>query len=172
MRRLVLTAATGGIAPELAVGDFVRIRDQLNLTGASPLTGPEPGPEPRFPDMTALWDPELLAATGRAGERIGTHLPVGVYAGVRGPELETPAEIRMLRAMGADVVGMSIVLEAIAARHAGMRVAGLAFVSNLAAGLGGGAIDAAHVNEAGQAASPRLTRLIAAIAAEPEFRSD
>ncbi len=169
VKRLLLTAATGAIAPELGVGDFVRIRDQLNLTGASPLTGAEPGPEPRFPDMTRMWDRELSAAMGRAGERIGMALPVGVYAGVRGPQFETPAEIRMLRALGGDVVGMSVALEAIAARHAGLRLAGLAFVSNLAAGLGDQELRPEHVEEAGREASPRLARLLAAIAEEPEF---
>ncbi len=172
VKKVLLTAATGGIAPELAVGDFLRIRDQLNLTGASPLTGPEPGPEDRFPDMTRMWDPELAAAVGRAGERIGMPLPVGVYAGVRGPQFETPAEIRMLRALGGDVVGMSVVLEAIAARHAGMRIAGLGFVSNLAAGMGEAELDPAHVEEEGKKASPRLARLLVEIAREPEFRTN
>ena len=170
VRRLVLTAAVGAIAPKLRVGDFLRIEDHLNLTGTSPLEGPEPGPEPRFPDMTRTWDEDLGAALERAAARIGTPLPSGVYAGVRGPQFETPAEIRMLRTMGADVVGMSVVLEAIAARHLGIRLAGLAFASNLAAGIGDGPVDAAHVNEAAGRAVPDLKRLLGAAAAEPEFR--
>ena len=170
--RLVLTAAVGAIHPDLRVGDFLRIDDHLNLTGASPLEGPEPGPEPRFPDMTRAWDEELGTALERAAARIGMPLVSGVYGGVRGPQFETPAEIRMLRTVGADVVGMSVVLEAIAARHLGIRLAGLAFASNLAAGIGEGPLDAAHVNEAGARAVPGLVRLLGAAAAEPEFRGD
>ena len=170
VRRLVLTAAVGAIHPDLRVGDFLRIDDHLNLTGASPLEGPEPGPEPRFPDLTRAWDEGLGAALERAASRIGIRLLSGVYAGVRGPQFETPAEIRMLRAIGADVVGMSVVLEAIAARHLGIRLAGLAFASNLAAGMGEGPLAAAHVNEAAARAVPTLVRLLGAAAAEEEFR--
>ena len=172
VRRLVLTAAVGAIHPDLRVGDFLRIDDHLNLTGASPLEGPEPGPEPRFPDLTRAWDADLAAALERAASRLGMPLPSGVYAGVRGPQFETPAEIRMLRTVGADVVGMSVVLEAIAARHLGIRVAGLAFASNLAAGIGDRPLDAAHVNEAAARAVPDLVRLLGAAAAEPEFRGE
>lgn len=170
VRRLVLTAAVGAIHPELRVGEFLRIDDHLNLTGASPLEGPEPGPEPRFPDMTRGWDEELGAALTRAAGRLGMPLLSGVYAGVRGPQFETPAEIRMLRTLGADVVGMSVVHEAIAARHLGIRLAGLAFASNLAAGIGDGPLDAAHVNEAAARAAPDLVRLLGAAGEEPEFR--
>ncbi len=168
--KLILTAATGAIRPGLEVGGFLRISDHLNLTGASPLEGPEPGPEPRFPDLTEAWDGALGAALGRAAARIGAPLPSGVYAGVRGPQFETPAEIRMLRTMGADVVGMSVVLEAIAARPLGIRLAGLAFASNLAAGISDRALDAGQVNEAAERAVPTLIRLLSAAAAEPEFR--
>ena len=172
VRRLVLTAAVGAIHPDLGVGDFLRIADHLNLTGASPLEGPEHGPEPRFPDMTRAWDEELGAALTRAAGRLGMPLRSGVYAGVRGPQFETPAEIRMLRTLGADVVGMSVVHEAIAARHLGVRLAGLAFASNLAAGIGEGPLDAAHVNEAAARAAPDLVRLLGAAAEEPAFRGD
>ena len=172
VRRLVLTAATGAITPKLSVGDFVRIEDHINLTGASPLEGPEPGPGPRFPDLTEAWDLSLGAALDRAAARAGMQLSRGVYAGVRGPQFETPAEIRMLRALGADVVGMSVVLEAIAARHLGIRLAGLAFASNLAAGIGKTTIDAAHVNEAAARAVPALTRLLSAAASDPELRGN
>ena len=170
VRRIVLTAAVGAITERLRVGDFLHISDHLHLTGTSPLEGPEPGPEPRFPDMTRVWDEELGTALSRAAERIGIPLPSGVYAGVRGPQFETPAEIRMLRRLGADVVGMSVVLEAIAARHAGIRLAGLAFASNLAAGLGSGELDAAHIEAAGRRAVPTLARLLRAAGAEPGFR--
>ena len=97
-------------------------------------------------------------------------LPTGVYAGVRGPHFETPAEVRMLRTLGADVVGMSVVLEAIAARQLGVKIAGLAFASNPAAGTGDGEIDAEAVNEASDAAAPNLARLLSSAAAEPEFQ--
>ena len=169
VRRLVLTAAVGAIHPELRVGNFLRIKDHLNLTGASPLEGPEPAHGRRFPDMTRAWDEELGAALTRAARRLGMPLLSGIYAGVRGPQFETPAEIRMLRTLGADVVGMSVVHEAIAARHLGMRLAGLAFASNLAAGIGDGPLDAAHVNEAAAGAAPDLVRLLGAAAEEPEF---
>lgn len=170
VRRIILTAAVGAITDRLRVGGFLRIADHLNLTGASPLEGPEPGPEPRFPDSTRAWDEGLGAALARAAAQIGIPLPSGVYAGLRGPQFETPAEIRMLRTLGADVVGMSVVLEAIAARHAGIRLAGLAFASNLAAGIADAELDAAHIEAAGRRAVPTLARLLAAAAAEPEFR--
>lgn len=170
VERLVLTAATGAIRPDIRPGNFVRITDHLNLTGVSPLEGPEPGPEPRFPDLTEAWDPGLGAALDRAALRISMRLPTGVYAGVRGPHFETPAEVRMLRTLGADVVGMSVVLEAIAARQLGVKIAGLAFASNPAAGTGDGEIDAEAVNEASDAAAPNLARLLSSAAAEPEFQ--
>lgn len=171
IRRLVLTAAVGAIRPGLEAGDFLRIEDHLNLTGASPLEGPEPGPEPRFPDMTRAWDPDLGNALRRAAERAGIPLPAGIYAGLRGPQFETPAEIRMLARLGADVVGMSIVMEAIAARHRGIRLAGIAFASNLAAGIGPAPLDGDHITEAAARAVPRLTRLLSAAAADPAFRN-
>lgn len=170
VKRLILTAAVGAIRPDIEMGHFVRITDHLNLTFTSPLEGPEPGPEPRFPDMTAAWDPVLGAALDRAAERLGLPLPKGVYAGVRGPHFETPAEVRMLAAIGADVVGMSMTLEAIAARHLGLRVAGLAFASNPAAGTGDGEIDSAEVEKVADAAAPTLARLLSAAGTEPEFR--
>ena len=122
--------------------------------------------------MSRVWDPALGAALDRAAERVGMKLPAGVYAGVRGPQFETPAEIRMLARMGADVVGMSVVMEAIAARHCGVRLAGLAFASNLAAGISPVPLDADHVTEAARRAVPRLTALLGAAADEAEFRGE
>lgn len=170
VKRLVLTAAVGAIRPDIEMGQFVRITDHLNLTATSPLEGPEPGPEPRFPDMTVAWDPDLGAALDRSAERLALPLPRGVYAGVRGPHFETPAEVRMLAVLGADVVGMSVVLEAIAARQLGLHIAGLAFASNPAAGTGDGNIDAGEVEKAADAAAPTLARLLSAAGTEPEFR--
>lgn len=130
---VVLTNAAGSLRPDLAVGDAVLIADHLNLTGASPMVGPAPpeGLPGRFVDLTGLYDPEARAAL-RARR---PDLAEGVYAGLLGGSFETPAEIRMLGALGADLVGMSTVLEAIAARHLGARVIGLSLVTNLAAGL-------------------------------------
>ncbi len=132
---VVLTNAAGGIAEGLAIGQPVLIADHLNLTGASPLTGPapaDPAVGPRFPDLTDCWTARLRT---RARE-LEPGLVEGVYAGLGGPQYETPAEIRMLRTLGADLVGMSTVHEAIAASHLGASVLGISLVTNLAAGLG------------------------------------
>jgi purine-nucleoside phosphorylase len=128
---LILSNAAGGLNPGLRRGELMLLSDHLNLTGANPLVGPNDDRlGPRFPDMSAVYDPELQSIA-RAGARAeGITLRTGVYAGVLGPSYETPAEIRMLRTLGADAVGMSTVLEAIAARHAGVRVLGIAAVTN------------------------------------------
>lgn len=136
VRALLLTNAAGGVDPTLAPGDLVRITDHLNLTGQSPLVGEnDEHVGPRFPDMSAAWDPGLGALLDEAAAASRVALKRGVYAGMLGPSYETPAEIRMLRALGADLVGMSTVVEAIAAHHMGLRIAGLSVVTNLAAGL-------------------------------------
>lgn len=131
---VVLTNAAGGLGPGLAIGQPVLIADHLNLTGRSPLTGPSPDASigPRFPDMTDLYSSRLR---GMAQELEPT-LVEGVYAGMGGPQYETPAEIRMLQTLGADLVGMSTVHEAIAAHHMGAEVLAMSLVTNLAAGLG------------------------------------
>jgi purine-nucleoside phosphorylase len=166
-RAVLLGNAAGAVSPALAPGDLVRITDQLNLTGQNPLTGPNDDRlGPRFPDMSAAYDPGLGALLEAAAAREGIGLKAGVYAGVAGPSYETPAEIRMLRTLGADLVGMSTVLEAIALRHAGVRVAGLSLVTNLAAGTGGPPLRHEDVLAAGRAAGERLARLVAAWAGE------
>jgi purine-nucleoside phosphorylase len=147
---VVLTNAAGGIRDGMRVGDPVLISDHLNLTGTSPLPGA------RFTDLTDLYSSRLR---GLARE-IDPSLAEGVYAGLPGPHFETPAEIRMLRAMGADLVGMSTVLEAIAARAEGVEVFGLSLVTNLAAGLSGAPLDHHEVLAAGQAAAERMGRLL------------
>ena len=131
---VVLTNAAGGLGADLSIGQPVLIADHLNLTGRSPLTGPTPdaGVAPRFPDMTDLYSSRLR---GLARELEPT-LVEGVYAGMNGPQYETPAEIRMLQTLGADLVGMSTVHEAIAAHHLGAEVLAVSLVTNLAAGLG------------------------------------
>lgn len=132
-RTIVLTNAAGGLRDDLAIGQPVLIADHLNLTGRSVLTGPNDDRlGPRFPDLSDVWSASLRA---RARE-LEPALVEGVYAGVAGPAYETPAEIRMFRSLGADLVGMSTVHEAVAAAHAGASVLGISLVTNLAAGMG------------------------------------
>jgi len=141
VERILVTNAAGGIDPTFGVGDLMLIEDHLNLTGANPLAGPdEPGLGPRFPDMSRAYDPELGEAVVEAAGEAGVTLRRGVYAGLAGPSYETPAEIRMLRTVGAHAVGMSTVLEVIAARHMGARVCGVSCISNAAAGSVPGAV--------------------------------
>jgi len=162
-RVLAVTNASGGIAPELAPGDLVRITDHLNLAGANPLTGPnDERLGPRFPDLTTAYDPALGARLDEAASALGIALRRGVYACVPGPSYETPAEIRMLRAMGADLVGMSTVPEVIAARHMGVRVAGVSLVANRAAGLSGTPLTHEEVAAVAAREGERLAALLAA----------
>jgi purine-nucleoside phosphorylase len=130
-RIVFVTNAAGGIHEALKPGSFMLIEDHLNLTGENPLVG-EPG---AFIDMTRAYDSKLRELGRRAASDVGVGVHEGVYAGLRGPSYETPAEIRMLKALGADAVGMSTVLEVIALRHAGARVAAVSSVTNFAAGL-------------------------------------
>ena len=129
---LILTNAAGGIAPFLTSGDIMVIDDHINLTGENPLVGPnEDDWGLRFPAMTAAYDRQLGRLALDAGAALETHLKTGVYAGLKGPSLETPAEIRFLKTIGADAVGFSTVQEVIAAVHGGMRVLGLSIITNL-----------------------------------------
>ena len=157
-RTVVLTNAAGGIRAGLSVGEPVLISDHLNLTGKSPLAGPPP-PGQRFTDLTDLYSPRLRALAREADPR----LTEGVYAMMPGPHYETPAEITMLGRLGADLVGMSTVLEAIAARHLGAEVLGISLVTNLAAGLAGQSLSHAEVVEAGRASASRMGSLLAGI---------
>jgi purine-nucleoside phosphorylase len=160
-RTVVLTNAAGGIAAGLKPGQPVLISDHLNLTGLSPLSGPPPpdGYPPRFTDLTDAYSADLRALARAAAP----DLTEAVYAGLPGPHYETPAEIRMLRAAGAGLVGMSTVVEAIAARHLGARVLGLSLVTNIAAGLSAQALDHGDVVAAGQQSAPQLGALLASI---------
>ncbi|HMX09057.1 MAG TPA: purine-nucleoside phosphorylase [Microthrixaceae bacterium] len=153
-RVVCLTNASGSLRSDVGVGTPVVISDHLNLTGTSPLLGAEPpgAVGNRFVDLTGLYSPRLRAAAG--SDRVE-----GVYAGVIGPHYETPAEVRMLATMGADLVGMSTVLEAIAARHLGAEVFGVSLVTNLAAGLGPG-FDHGSVLAAGSAAVGELSGML------------
>lgn len=133
---VILTNAAGGIKKEFTQGHLVVISDHINLQGANPLSGPNDEHfGPRFPDMTAAYDRKFRELTLAEGRRLGTTLSEGVYAAVGGPSYETPAEVRYLRTLGADLVGMSTVPEVIAARHSGLRVLGISCVTNAAAGL-------------------------------------
>jgi purine-nucleoside phosphorylase len=160
-RVVVLTNAAGGIRAGYQVGQPVLIRDHLNLTGRSPLTGPPPPPgyPPRFTDLTAAYSPRLRALARAADPSLAE----GVYAALPGPHYETPAEIAMLRTLGADLVGMSTVLEAIAARHLGAEVLAFSLVTNLAAGLTDHGLDHAEVVAAGAEAAGRVGALLAGI---------
>jgi purine-nucleoside phosphorylase len=163
---LILTAATGGIRADLRPGNFVLVNDHLNFIGANPLRGAnDPQLGTRFPDMTEVYSKRLRSIAKEEGKRLGIELVPGVYACMPGPSYETPAEIKMLRTLGADVVGMSTVPEAIVARHAGMEVLALALVSNAAAGVLGTPITHEEVLEAGRRAAPILARLIERIIA-------
>ena len=158
---VVLTNAAGGLDPDVPVGTPVLLRDHLNLTGASPLTGDDPPAAfgIRFCDLTEAYDAGLRALA----HRVDRDLPEGVYAGLLGGAYETPAEIRMLRTLGADLVGMSTVLETIAARHLGARVLGISLVTNFAAGISPEALAHAEVLAAGRAAAPRMTALLTGV---------
>ena len=146
---LILTNAAGGIDPALSPGQLVVIADHLNLLGDSPLRGEnDPRLGPRFPDMSYAYDAKLRMLAARAAAELGLVLREGVYAISPGPAYETPAEVRMLRAMGADLAGMSTVPEVIAARHMGARVLGISCVTNLAAGISRQALSHDEVTEA------------------------
>jgi len=167
MRRLgaevvILTNAAGGVNPDFGPGTLMIITDHLNLTGRTLLLGPNAGEVgPRFPDMTGVWDRELRVALAGAAADEGVVMTEGIYAGLLGPAYETPAEVRMLRTLGADAVGMSTVLEAIAARWSGLRVSGVSLVTNAGAGYSGHPLTHEEVLAAGNEAGPRLARVIA-----------
>ncbi len=136
VRSLVLTNAAGGINLSYHPGQLVLISDHINLLGANPLTGPnDDSLGPRFPDMSEAYSGEYREIAKTAGAAMGVALEEGVYAAVPGPSYETPAEIRYLRTIGADLVGMSTVPETIAANHLGLKVLGISCVTNMAAGV-------------------------------------
>lgn len=145
---VIVTNAAGGANPVLEPGDLMLIEDHLNLTGRTPLLGVNDDTlGPRFPDMSRAYDPELRRIACRVAASLGVSLRGGVYAGLLGPSYETPAEIRMMQRLGADAVGMSTVLETIAARHAGARVLGISCITNKGAGLSAQLLDHSEVQE-------------------------
>jgi len=148
-KTLILTNASGAINPDFARGHLMLITDHINLLGANPLSGPnEDRFGPRFLDQTQVYDSVLREKFRTAGEYCGINLCEGVYAAMAGPTYETPAEIRYLRTIGADAVGMSTVPEAIVAKHMGMKIAGLSMLANVAAGISGKAINHSEVLDA------------------------
>jgi purine-nucleoside phosphorylase len=158
---VIITNAAGGANPAFEPGDLMLIEDHLNLTGQSSLNGHnDDALGPRFPDMSTAYDPALRALALEAASKAGFQLVRGVYAGNLGPAYETPAEVRMAQRMGADAVGMSTVLETIAARHMGARVLGISCITNKAAGLSPTALDHAEVEETARAARGRFVSLL------------
>lgn len=164
---LILSNAAGGINLDYSQGDLMIIGDHINLTGENPLVGPNDVDwGARFPDMTRAWDPELIDLCRKAADNLGISMRQGVYAGLKGPSMETPAEIRWLKTVGADAVGFSTVMEAIAAVHAGMRVLGISTITNVN--------DPDHprpalledIVQAANQAAPLLQKLIAAVVAD------
>ncbi|MCS6799464.1 MAG: purine-nucleoside phosphorylase [Myxococcota bacterium] len=166
-RTIVLTNAAGGLLPGMQPGELMLIEDHMNLTGRNPLVGPNDERwGPRFPDMTDVYDPRLRALAVRAGQRVGVPLRSGVYAGLLGPSYETPAEVRMLARLGASAVGMSTVLEAIAARHMGARLLGISCITNLAAGLAGAPLSHDEVADVAGRVRERFIALLRAFVDE------
>ena len=160
-RTILLTNAAGGINAAWPAGTLMAIADHLNLTGLNPLIGPNAELlGPRFPDLTDAWSPRLRALLHEAAADADVVLEEGIYAGLLGPNYETPAEVRMLRALGADAVGMSTVLEAIAARWAGLELAGVSLVTNPGAGVTGMPLSNEEVLAAANEAGPRFERLV------------
>ena len=160
-RVVLVTNAAGGIHPDFAAGDLMLIRDHLNLTGANPLVGPnDERAGPRFPDLSQAYDREVRVAAREAARELDIELQEGVYAGVLGPSYETPAEVSMLRTLGADAVGMSTVLEVIALRHRGVRVGGVSCITNLAAGLAPQELDHAEVERTAKQRRDDFSRLL------------
>jgi purine-nucleoside phosphorylase len=158
---VVLTNAAGGVDPGYGPGTLMLIADHLNLTGRTPLLGPNADEiGPRFTDLTDVWSPRLRERLRAAASAESVVLAEGVYAGLLGPSYETPAEVRMLRTLGGDAVGMSTVLEAIAARWAGLEICGVSLVTNAGAGYSGQPLSHEEVLAAGAEAGPRLARVI------------
>lgn len=154
IKRLILTNAAGTLNPDFSPGSWMMLSDHLNLTGSSPLVGAD------FVDLTAAYDPEWRREFLAAASALGMPLHEGVYAGLRGPQYETPAEIRMLRTLGADAVGMSTVLETIQARSLGLPVAAFSCLTNWAAGISSAPLDHHEVLETGKQSAQAMIGLL------------
>lgn len=167
---LLLTNSAGGLHPDHRPGDLVVLRDHLNLSGMNPLWGRFPKDwGPQFPDMLQAYDRRLRRLIGSCAEELGIEVEEGVYAGLPGPSYETPAEVQMLARLGADTVGMSTVLEVIAAHHMGMRCGCISVVANPAAGVTEETLDHADVLARGKEAAQKLGRLISAVLRHPDL---
>ncbi|MGH9662319.1 MAG: purine-nucleoside phosphorylase, partial [Bryobacteraceae bacterium] len=164
VRSLVLTNAAGGINLAYSRGALVLISDHINLQGTNPLLGPnDDALGPRFPDMSEAYSARYREIAREVARGLGLDLAEGVYAALLGPSYETPAEIRYLRAIGADLVGMSTAAEVIAANHAGLDCLGISCVTNMAAGVLPQKLDHAEVLAAGEAVRDTLVRLLKAL---------
>lgn len=161
VRRVLLTNAAGGVNPGFSPGDLIAISDHLNLAGKNPLTGPNDDRlGPRFPDMSDVYSPALRGALEDIFASLDIPYREGVYAWFSGPTYETPAEVQMAKALGADLVGMSTVPEAIALRHMGVEVAGISLVTNLAAGISDTPLSHEEVTETAAAARSRFASVV------------
>lgn len=170
VKAIILTNAAGGVKREFIQGRLVVISDHINLLGVNPLAGPnEDKFGGRFPDMTAAYDKRFRELTLAEGRLLGINLGEGVYAAVAGPSYETPAEVRYLRSIGADLVGMSTVPEVIAARHSGLRVLGISCVTNAAAGVLDQPLDHKDVLETAERVKGQFTGLLRAVIPDLEL---
>lgn len=161
IKTLVLTNAAGGINVQLTQGALMVISDHVNLMGVNPLRGPnEDRFGPRFPDMTAVYAPELQELVIEEAKEVGVEVRRGIYGALSGPSYETPAEIHLLRNLGADAVGMSTVPEAIVARHMGMEVLGISCITNMAAGISDEPINHEEVMATGDRVRETFTELL------------
>jgi len=161
IKQLLVTNAAGGVNLDFRPGQLMLMTDHINLLGTNPLTGANDERfGPRFPDMSTAYAPELLDVARRASKTLGIPLAEGVYVALRGPCYETPAEIRMARAIGADAVGMSTVPEVIAANHQGARVLGISVITNMAAGILKQPLDHKEVQATADAAGALFTKLL------------
>jgi len=167
VQTLILTNAAGSLNTELTPGSLMMISDHINLMGVNPLIGPnEDRFGPRFPDLTSTYDPELQSLVIEEAKAMGIDMRRGVYAALSGPSYETPAEIHMVRTLGADAVGMSTVPEAIVARHMEMKIIGISCITNLAAGVSNRPIDHSQVMEIGQRVRGQFTELLRRVIAK------
>jgi len=166
---LLRTNASGGVDPAFTAGTLMVIADHINLTGRNPLVGAnDDAMGPRFPDMSTVWDGELRGRLHSAARRENVEMMEGTYLGLVGPSYETPAEVRMIASLGAHAVGMSTVMEAIAAHWAGLRVCGVSLVTNAGAGLSASPLTHQEVLQAAAVAGPRLRRVIRRFTADLE----
>ena len=161
---ILLTNAAGGVNPSFHAGDLMLIRDHISMFAPNPLIGPNMDAlGTRFPDMSHVYDPELQNLIRKVASENDIYLQEGIYTQMTGPSYESPAEIRALRLMGCDAVGMSTVCEAIAANHCGMRIGGISCISNMAAGMTAQPLSHVEVQEAADKAAPKFKRLVTEI---------